>query len=289
MDAAMTTHRHRLERLERMFPLRERTLGAQRWSYRSCGDGERTAVLLHGIGSTSASWFDLACVLGERYRIVAWDAPGYGRSSPLAQRCPRATDYAEALEGLLAALGVDRCALVGHSLGAMMAAAYVAQRPQGRAEQLLLVSPAGGYGAPRFDAERERVRDTRLQTLEALGVAGMAARRADRLLSSAASSAAREWVRWNMASLDADGYRQATELLCGDDIGRYAPAAVPVACLCGEQDVITPPAACRAVAEEFGVPLVLMPGCGHASPVEAPRLLAARLQGSIENQGEGCE
>lgn len=289
MRPKMTSHEQRLAALDARFPLREVRAGARRWTWRGAGDGDTTLVLLHGIGSSSASWLDVAQEAGAHYRVVAWDAPGYGGSSPLAAAQPRATDYAEALEAFLAALGIARCVLVGHSLGALIAAAYVARQPQGRAAQLLLVSPARGYGAPAFDAEREAVRAARLQALATLGVAGMAAERAGRLLSPAADAVARDWVRWNMANLNADGYRQATELLCGDDLARYAPAALPVACLCGADDVVTPPAACAAVAAAFGVPLLLLPGGGHASPVEIPQLLAATLREFIETQGERCE
>ncbi|NMF89039.1 alpha/beta fold hydrolase [Aromatoleum petrolei] len=285
----MRTHEERLAALGTHFPLVEAGEGGRRWTYRTAGRGGRTLVLLHGIGSSSASWLDVALAAGRDFRVVAWDAPGYGGSTPLAAERPLATDYAQSLEGFLATLGIEGCVLVGHSLGALMATAYAAAYPRGRAAQLILVSPARGYGAREFDAERERVRASRLQALAALGVAGMAAERAGRLVSPSAGASVREWVRWNMASLNADGYRQATELLCGDDLARYAPAPLPVACFCGADDVVTPPAACEAVAAAYGVPLVLLPGCGHASPVEIPHLLAATLRESIEMKGECCE
>src|SRR5256885_11891381 len=76
--------------------------------------------MLHGISSGAASWLDVALELAPRARVLAWDAPGYGRSTPLAPDAPTGADYARVLEQSLQALGVRRCLLVGHSLGALM-------------------------------------------------------------------------------------------------------------------------------------------------------------------------
>ena len=78
------------------------------------GGGDTPIVLLHGIGSNAQSFEPLIRVLSARHRVVAWDAPGYGRSQPLAVAWPDASDYAAALDRLLVELDVARCILVGH-------------------------------------------------------------------------------------------------------------------------------------------------------------------------------
>ncbi|MFS2056329.1 alpha/beta hydrolase, partial [Variovorax sp. CT11-76] len=83
--------------------------------------------------------------------------------------------------------------------------------------------------------------------LEQLGIAGMAAQRAGRLVSDQASEAARQWVRWNMARLNDRGYRQAVELLCNADLLAELPPPMPVRVACGALDAVTPPAACEEV------------------------------------------
>src|SRR5205823_12453310 len=67
--------------------------------------------------------------LSTRFRVVAWDAPGYGASTPLAIEHPDAGNYAAALDAWLGALGVDRCHLVGQSLGTLIAARFAAAQP----------------------------------------------------------------------------------------------------------------------------------------------------------------
>ena len=175
-----------LTRLEARFPARPVALrDGSVMSVRECGAGP-VLVCLHGIGSGAASWLDTALLLAPQARVIAWDAPGYGASTPLAPSAPKAADYAERLGAMLDALGVARCTLVGHSLGALTAAA--AARPgsalAARIERLVLISPAGGYGAPERAETRQRVRTQRLDTLARAGVAGMAAQADARLLSA---------------------------------------------------------------------------------------------------------
>ena len=86
-----------------------------------------THVLLHGIGSASASWLaqlqQATDASGPTHHLLAWDAPGYGASTALPMGAPCAADYAARMWHWLDALGVAQpITLVGHSLGALMAA-----------------------------------------------------------------------------------------------------------------------------------------------------------------------
>lgn len=240
-------------------------------------------VCLHGIGSGAPSWMQVAQLLAPTARLVAWDAPGYGDSTPLPRRAPRAADYAQRLHALLDALDIGRCVLVGHSLGALVAAH--AARPDGpladRLAALVLISPAQGYGAPGKGTQRARVHIERLTRLAALGIGGMAAARSHQLLSDQASPLARQWVHWNMARLHEAGYRQAIELLCGADLLADLPSpgtrALPTTVACGTHDTVTPPAGCAEVAAHCGVPLQPIDGAGHACYVEQPDAVADLL------------
>ncbi|MDH5857195.1 alpha/beta fold hydrolase [Lampropedia aestuarii] len=248
-------------------------------------------VALHGIGSGSASWLELARIFNLQRRFLAWDAPGYGESSPLAQAQPQATAYAQQLQRLLAALSIGDFVLVGHSLGALSAAAFTASMVPGLIPRaLVLISPALGYGSAARVAEGQRVRAQRLASIEDPGIAAMAAARYSHLLSAQASGNAKAWVHWNMARLQPQGYRQATELLCGDDLLRYCRAIeaqrqrkgsplyrLPVHIWTGSADAITTPSQCQQVADVFSEPLGLIEGAGHACYVEQPHAVAERL------------
>jgi pimeloyl-ACP methyl ester carboxylesterase len=268
-----------LARLEARFPARSVPVPGGAVSVRECGAGP-ALVCLHGIGSGAASWLNTALLLESQARLIAWDAPGYGESTPLVSAAPKATDYADRLHALLDAMAIESCVLVGHSLGALTAgaAARAGSPLAGRIRRLVLISPATGYGAAARAEAARRVRAERLSTLEELGIAGMAAKRSGRLLSDNASEQARQWVRWNMARLNDHGYRQAVELLCGGDLLADLPPAVPVRVACGALDVVTTPAGCEDVAKACGVQLELLPDAGHASYVERPDLVASILR-----------
>jgi pimeloyl-ACP methyl ester carboxylesterase len=238
------------------------------------GDAHAPAVvLLHGISSGAALWLHTALQL-EGLHTIAWDAPGYGESTPLATDTPNDTDYAARLQALLQALALRPCLLVGHSLGALMAAAHAREHGAERVARLVLISPAGGYGQADNAATRERVQRERLAALATQGVAGMAAVIDQRLLSPQASPAQRAWVRWNTARLHADGYRQAVGLLCGSDLGRAQGLAQPIEVHCGDADVVTPPTASRRWADRLGAPYADIADAGHASPIEQPHAVA---------------
>jgi len=268
-----------LARLDARFPARNVPVqGGAVVSVRECGAGP-AIVCLHGIGSGAASWLNVALLLAPEARVIAWDAPGYGASTPLAPAAPSAADYADRLHALLDALEIDSCVLVGHSLGAITAAS--AARSDARIRRLALVSPAVGYGAASRAEARARVRAERLATLDELGIAGMAAKRSARLVSDNASEHARQWVRWNMARLNDRGYRQAVELLCNADLLADLPPPMPVRVACGALDVVTPPASCAEVARQCGVTLELLDDAGHAGYVEQPQAVATLLRESL--------
>lgn len=255
-------------------------------AWREAGDASSdfAVVLLHGISSGAASWLDVALQLGDKARVLAWDAPGYGVSTPLAQSAPADADYAQVLAQSLLVLGVRRCILVGHSLGALMAARLAVTAAPGLVEQLVLISPAGGYGAPAKAEQQAKVREGRLAALAEKGVAGLAAVIDQRLVSSEAPEAVRAWVRWNTARMQPQGYAQAVELLCGSDLAQArGRLGMPVEVWVGEHDVVTTPAACKSWSELLGAHYGTLAAAGHASPVEQPMEVAHRLA-SLLNQ-----
>jgi pimeloyl-ACP methyl ester carboxylesterase len=99
--------------------------------------------LIHGMVNSSRHWEAVALRLAGEYRVIAPDLLGHGDSAT-----PRG-DYslgahAAAIRDLLAAIGIDRATIVGHSLGGGVAMQFFWQFPE-RSERLALVS-SGGLG-----------------------------------------------------------------------------------------------------------------------------------------------
>ena len=260
-------------------PPRRRRLevGDVRFSYCSAGAG-RPLVLLHGIGSNARSWRDQMAALSDCRRVVAWDAPGYGDSTPLDPLRPMAADYADRLARFLDGLGLDRVALLGHSLGALIAGAFTAARER-RVERLILADAALGHRTDPAAALPPSAQ-ARLDDLATLGPAGLAARRAPRLVSTAATPVQLARVREAMAEIDPDGYRQAVAMLAQGDLPADAGAiAVRTLVLCGGEDAVTPPAGNRALAGTMrNARYRELPGAGHLSYVERPAAFNAAVR-----------
>lgn len=112
--------------------------------YCHAGDGGPVVVLLHGGGIDSArlSWELLIPELAQTHRVIAPDFPGYGESDKPAD-LPYTLEYlaAFAIE-FLDALSIERCSLVGISMGGAVAMSVALDQPE-RVEKLVLVDSYG--------------------------------------------------------------------------------------------------------------------------------------------------
>jgi pimeloyl-ACP methyl ester carboxylesterase len=240
-------------------------------SYRETGAGQ-ALVLLHGIGSSSASWLNQFETL-KGYRLIAWDAPGYGDSDFLKNNHPMASDYADALHFFLDRLLLKDVVIVGNSLGCLMAGAYGAAHPE-RVRSMILLSPAAGNAG---DESKQR---ERLRQFEELGAEGLAEKRSPTLVGKASPREAVDLMRWTQRRIRPQGYRQAVHCLTHGRLAEDArkfPKKVLVAC--GTEDIVTPEAGCKAVAAAFSRgeyrPL---PGIGHVPHIEVPETVSTLIR-----------
>jgi len=245
-------------------------------------------VLLHGIGSGSLSWAGQYGALGRRFRLLAWDMPGYGGTEPVAADAPCAADYADALADLLDTLGIATANVFGHSLGALVAAAF-ADRHAARVRALVLGSPATGYGNESAEARAEKLR-ARLKPMEELGSTGRAAARAAALVGAEASPDSLALVRHVMGLVPPDGFRRAAILSSRSDIFDHARGiAAPTLVFCGTADQVTSPETSRRVAAAIaGASYVDLPGLGHACYVEAPQTVNALVGDFVARHDRGA-
>ena len=251
--------------------------GSRQVEIRQAGAGP-VLFLLHGIGSASRGWVHQFPAFADRYRTIAWAAPGYGLSTDLAGDAPVARDYALVLRDLFDALGIGRALLCGNSLGALFAAAFANIAPD-RVAGLFLSDAAQGHGRLP-EAEREARLQARLEPLERLGVERMAQARAGNLLAPGAPEALRRTVAGITAEIRPVGYRRAAHALSrGDLMAEMAGYDGPVAVVCGTEDRVTPPESNREIAASRPqAGFTPIPGAGHLPYIEAPeafnRLLA---------------
>ncbi len=240
------------------------------------GDSTQAIVFLHGIGSRAASFTDLLHRWPPGPRLLAWDAPGYGPSTPLGQAWPVASDYARRLDDVLAALHLVRVDIVAHSLGCLVAGAFGRQFGT-RVRRVAFMSPALGSKVP-INGTLPAVQQQRITELADLGSKAFAASRAPRLVHDASRRpAVLEQVTSSMAAVTMPGYEQAVRMLAsGDLLADAAGLRAPACVIAGANDVITPPSNAQSLREALdsrgagSTAISLIADAGHALYLEKP-------------------
>lgn len=103
----------------------------------------RTVLLLHGKNFCAATWESAIAALTEAgYRVIAPDQIGFCSSTKPERYQFSFNQLAANTRALLSARGVERAAVIGHSMGGMLAARYALSYPKA-VEQLVLVNPIG--------------------------------------------------------------------------------------------------------------------------------------------------
>lgn len=226
-------------------------------------------VLLHGISSGAASWSKQFASHAKNYRLLAWDAPGYGGSAVLDTNTPTAKDYAQRLKQLITLQKLKRFTLVGHSLGALIASAYTVLYPDD-VQKLVLASVAQGYGLAD-EQKKQQVYQLRPEMLKRLGPAGLARERGPALLGQPTEENL-ALVTDVMTGLTQQGFEAASYLLAYDSIEHYlAHIRCPIQILAGVEDTITPLAGMQALQKRYPqCELASIENAGHLLYVDQP-------------------
>jgi pimeloyl-ACP methyl ester carboxylesterase len=106
-------------------------------------------LLLHGFGSSLQTWDAVAAGLQADFRVLRIDLPGAGLTGPDPSHDYSDERGLQVLAALLDSLGLQRVALVGHSMGGRLAWRFAAEHPQ-RVSRLVLMAP-DGFASPGFE------------------------------------------------------------------------------------------------------------------------------------------
>jgi pimeloyl-ACP methyl ester carboxylesterase len=235
-------------------------------------------VLLNGyVGDGASTWAAQLDGLSDELTVVAWDGPGSGWSSDPPETFSLA-DFADCLAGFIAALDLGPCHVCGLSFGGGLALELYRRYPAIPRSLVLAGAYAGWAGSLPPDAVEQR----RSQAVALAGLPPDAL--VEALLPTMFSAAAPRDVvdRFGAAVARAHpvGFRVMAEAFAAADLREVLPHIdVPTLLLAGEEDVRAP----LEVAESLhaaipGSRLVVLPGVGHASPVQAPDRFNAELR-----------
>lgn len=208
-----------------------------RLSYRDTGQGP-PIVFLHGLLGNARSWAWQFHLLSNRFRVIAWDAPGYGQSDVVDQSLDA---FAETLWEFLNHLKCDKVNLVGHSMGGVVAAALAARHPD-LVSHLVLSCTHPGYAEPADTPPTEKLQ-SRLRDLETMGPEAYGQVRARNMVAAGATEAAIDIASLVAAETGSEGLFCATRMLqFADARPLYSTLPMPVLVLNGTEDPVVKPA-----------------------------------------------
>lgn len=237
-------------------------------AYRQAGRGP-ALVLLHGFLCDSRCWNHQLSDLADRFRVVAWDAPGAGSSSDPSDAFTTAS-YAHALAGFLDTLGIAQAHVLGLSWGGILAQEFYRAFAE-RVRSLVLADTYAGWRG----SLPESVWKERLATClddAARPPAGLVAKFVPGVFTEAAPQQLREEFATIVSEFHPVGFRLMSLSSAEVDTRDLLPNIhVPTLLLWGDDDRRSP----LQIAEQFhagipGVELALIPGAGHLSNMEQP-------------------
>jgi len=125
-----------------LYPDHSIDVNGSRARFLRAGEDGPPVVLIHGLGASAEIWSANIGALAAGHRVFVPDLPGFGRTAmpPGMDFSPAA--YSRFVRDFMAALGIGRAALVGHSLGGGVALRVTLDDP-GRVDRLVLASSAG--------------------------------------------------------------------------------------------------------------------------------------------------
>lgn len=264
--------------------VREVDISHGRIAYRDLGAGP-TIVLLHGMNGGYHSWPFQFDDLSDSFRVVAWDAPGFGGSDPCAATMQA---YAGAARELLTHIGVKEAVILGHSMGGLIAAQLAAEQ-DGLVAGLVLSGTHHGYGRPPGEPLMARYAD-RMERIQREGAGLEYGRRsAVKMVPEGTRESVLQMLAEVAAGARAEGLRDAGRMMQETDNRTIAPKVkVPVLILAGQKDPVVSAAAHAALCASYPqAQRSYFAEAGHAAYIECPELFNAQVRtfaNSVFNQ-----
>jgi 3-oxoadipate enol-lactonase len=248
--------------------------------YEVSGPADRPPLVFsNSLGTDLRIWDAVAARLADRYRIVRYDKRGHGLSE--APPPPYAlTDHVADLAGLMDHLGIARAAVVGLSVGGMIAQGLAALHPE-RVAALVLSDTAHKIGT-------RQGWDDRIDTVTRKGLAAIV----DRVMPLWFTPAFRNPGNPDYAGhvsmflrSPIDGYVGTCASVRDADLTESTRALiVPALCIVGDQDGSTPPELVRSMANLIrNAEFRIIPDAGHIPCVEQPDAVASLIGGFLRN------
>ncbi len=247
--------------------------------YRDIGSGQ-PVLLLHGFAEDGAVWEAVSQGLSENVRLLIPDLPGSGRSSLLGETTIES--MATIVKEMLDREDIERCILIGHSMGGYIALAFAEAYPE-------RLSAFGFFHSTAY-ADSEEKKAGRLKSIAFIREHGAAPfiRQSTPNLFAAETREGRPGLvedmigRYQGFSVDALAAYLGAMMRRPDRVSVLARSGVPVLFIIGEKDqVVLPEQALAQVAVPALSYIQMLPKAGHMGMLEEPAAGAAIIQSFV--------
>jgi pimeloyl-ACP methyl ester carboxylesterase len=257
-------------------------------SYREAGEGT-PLVILHGLGGRSESWAPQYEELSNRWRVIGWDAPGYGESSEMPADDPDIAAYMGVAKDFTDALGLEEFHLMGHSVGTCIAAAF----HKNYGDQLLSLTLAEaviGNGADPKDKQEAAIA-ARIRDLKEVGPEKMAETRTPKSLSPNADPAAVAAAVEFAKGMQVPGYTKLFKALVRCNIFDFTcPLECPGLIVAGSDDSSAPREQVAEIAAAYpDIDHRIIDGIGHQIAFEKPDVFVGMLREFLSGVEEAAQ
>ncbi|MEH7306973.1 alpha/beta fold hydrolase [Neobacillus drentensis] len=227
-------------------------------------------IILHGMGNNSQSWKKQLQNLSKLNTVIAWDAPGYGKSSDPKVELKEFKQFADVLKGFIEKLNYKCVTLLGHSMGSAIALDFCYRFPE--MVDALIISDATRGAAALSKEENELRLKNRLNNIETMEPKELAQLRVKELLSPQPDPEIKKEAERIYSQIRPMGFRSvAYSLYSLNQREILSSISVPTLVICGELDRVTPVSESRIFHEAIkDSKFVTIPGTGHLCYQEDP-------------------
>jgi len=245
-------------------------------AYERTGDGP-ALVLLHGFTHDSRVWRPQLDSLSDQFTVIAWDAPGAGRSDDPPETFDIG-DWAVCLAGFLDAVGAQGAHILGLSWGGLLAQEFY-RRHASRVRSLILADTYAGWkGSLPEPIPEERLaaclRDASLPPNE------FVPRYLPGMFGDSPPQEARDELARIMSDFHPVGFRMMATALAHADTRDLLPKIhVPTLLVWGDADVRSPMTVAHQMRDAIpDARIAVIPGAGHVSNFEEPARFNAEVR-----------
>jgi pimeloyl-ACP methyl ester carboxylesterase len=237
-------------------------------AYERAGSGP-ALVLLHGyVGDGPTTWQRQLDELSDEFTVIAWDAPGAGRSADPPEGFGL-NGYAGCLAGFLEQLGLDTAPVAGLSFGGIVALALQPRHSAMSSALILASAYAGWAGSLPPELAEQRLRQA-LALAEGTPEAFVGAL-LPTMFSKPVLRETRDAFRASMQAFHPRGFRAMAQASAEDVRDVLPDVDVPTLLVYGGRDVRAPLTVAESLQAAIpGSRLVVLPDAGHVCNIEAP-------------------